>query len=348
MRNRVLMFISACFYYSGLVKLARWWTQRAGRRLVILNYHRAAGSDLRRHLLYLSRHFRILHLERALEELYTPCQEGLRRRGRRASLVLTFDDGYYDNYTHAFALARELQVPITVFLIPGYMESGECFRWLDRLILHARVVEATLEGHIYRLDQQEERKALAQAIDAHVSQAASAVEREEFLASIRKTLAVQSSVVLKEESGLLLTWVQVREMEKSGWVSFGAHTIHHPILGYLANTSEVQSEVGECRTMLEQQLGHPVRIFAYPYGKPEHIGEQGLRAVQQAGYDWAVTTIPGFNTAQTNPYLLRRIFADVNQHWLIIAAKTSGMWGFFARLYTISTFLIQQHPTDAV
>src|SRR2546427_3585444 len=46
-----------------------------------------------------------------------------------------------------------------------------------------------------------------------------------------------------------------------------------------------------CRTVLEQQLGHPVRTFAYPVGKAEHIGAAALRAVREAGYDWAVTTI---------------------------------------------------------
>src|SRR5947208_298270 len=76
MRKRVLTFIAACFYYSGLVKLACWWTQRSGKRLVILNYHRATGGDLRHHLLYLRDHYRILHLEEALQELYSPHKQG--------------------------------------------------------------------------------------------------------------------------------------------------------------------------------------------------------------------------------------------------------------------------------
>ena len=79
-------------------------------------------------------------------------------------------------------------------------------------------------------------------------------------------------------------------MQESGWVSFGAHTMHHPDLGTLVDPAEVRREVGECRTMLEKQLEHPVRIFAYPFGR---IGDHGLCAVKQTGYDWAVTTQPG-------------------------------------------------------
>ena len=339
MHNRVRIYVSACFYYSGLVNLIRWWTQRSGPRLIILYYHQASRGDLRSHWLYLRRHYRILHLETALEELYMSHKKEVQRKDRRALLALTFDDGYYDNYTHAFPLACELQIPITIFLIPGYMESGSSFWWISRLIRLARVDRVTLEGRTYHLDHQEERKALAQVIDARFSFGTSSTEREEFLASLYKILAVPSSVVLKEEPAPLLTWTQVREMQESGWVSFGAHTVHHPDLGNLVDPAEAQREVGECRTALEQQLGYPVHIFAYPFGR---IGDNGLCAVKQAGYDWAVTIIPGVNTRRSDPYLLRRRNMDNNKHWLVVAAETAGVWGFFSRLRSDARLLIRK------
>ncbi len=339
MHDRVRTCISACFYYSGLVSLLRWWIQRSGRHLIILCYHRAAGGNLRSHLLYLRRHFRILPLETALEELYLSHKKGIQIRDQRTLLALTFDDGYYDNYTHAFTLACELQIPITIFLIPGYMESGNSFWWADRLIRLAQVDQVTVEGRIYCLSQPKERKALAQVIDARLHHTASITEREEFLGSLCKILGVPSSVMSKEEPTPLLKWAQVREMEESRWVSFGAHTIHHPDLGHLVDPAEVHREVDECRTLLEQQLGHPVRTFAYPHGS---IGDEGLCAVQQAGYNWAVTTVPGFNTHRSAPYLLRRRVVDVNQHWLLVATETAGIWFFFSRLKRVAGLLMRK------
>src|SRR6266487_4413245 len=262
MRRQIGVFVAACFYYSGLVKLARWWTRRSGPRLIILNYHRASGGDLRRHLLYLRRHYRMLHLEEALEELYTPSKDGEDRCDRRTPLVLTFDDGYCDNYTHAFALACELQIPITIFLIPGYIESGDYFWWLEgkRLARRSQVSEVTIEGRTYYLGSSREQRALAQAIDTRLRYARSVAEREAFLATVRKAFDTPSNVTVEEEAVLPLTWEEVHKMEEGGWVSFGAHTMHHPILAYLTDPQEVQFEVGECRTILEQRLGHPVRI----------------------------------------------------------------------------------------
>ena len=334
MRERIRVLVAACFYYAGLVKLAYWWIQRSGPRLVILNYHRASGGDLRRHLLYLRRHYRLLHLEAALEELSAPQPADKPARQRRMPLVLTFDDGYHDNYTHAFALARELQVPITIFLIPGYVQSGEHFWWLEgkRLAQQAQVDEVTIEERTYHLDRPGEREALAGAIDSRLRYAPSVTQREAFLLAVRQRLGVPGELTLEEEAERPLTWAEVHKMQESGWVSFGAHTMHHPILAYLADPQEVQREVQECRTVLEQQLGHPVRTFAYPVGKPEHIGEHGLRAVQAAGFTWAVTTIEEVNIPPNDPYLLRRLPGVLEKHWLVMASELVGLLGIISRL----------------
>lgn len=350
MRKYVLTFIAACFYYSGLVKLARYKTRKGspeGQPLVILNYHRATGGDLRRHLLYLRRHYRILHLEAALEELYTPRKDHLPGNAQRTPLVLTFDDGYRDNYSHGFALARELQIPFTLFLIPGYIESDDYFWWREhkRLICRAQVKEVVVKGITYHLDQHEERNALSTAIERNLRNATSVAEREAFLESIRKELAIPLSVVPEEEPTLPLTWAEVQEMEESGWVSFGAHTLHHPILAYLSDPVEVQHEVEDCRTLLEQRLGHPVPIFAYPVGQIQHIGEEVLKAVKKAKYKWALTTRYGFNTPRSDPFLLRRIEVDVSQHWLVMAAEAAGIWGLFSRLRWIP--FIRKNFTNA-
>src|SRR5205823_1425929 len=125
----------------------------------------------------------ILHLETALEELYALGDKRKRVRDRRIPLVLTFDDGYHDNYSYGFALARELQVPITIFLIPGYIESGNCFWWLegDRLVSGAQVDEVAIEGCVYCLKQPEERDLLTRTINDRLRHATSVAEREVFL-----------------------------------------------------------------------------------------------------------------------------------------------------------------------
>ena len=235
-------------------------------------------------------------------------------------------------------------MPLTVFLVPGYTESGQRFWWQEpeHLLLHTQVHEATLWGQIYHLHNPEEKQALCQAINIALRSAPSVAEREAFLEIVRVALAVPLSIEPTEQEKALspLTWEEVHEMDQSEWISFGAHTMHHPTLAYLTAPTEQQYEVSECRAVLEQRLGHPVRVFAYPIGKEDHFTERDVQAVKTADYPWAVTAIHGLNTPQTDPYQLSRIVVDVDQHWLMVAAKTSGLWDFLVHLGKIPiTFL---------
>lgn len=340
MRERLRIFIAACFYYSGLVRLALWWKRRSRRYLTILNYHRAVGENLERQMRFLQRHYRIMHLEDALDELYAvhPADHGTKNvHKQKAPLALTFDDGYLDNYTCAFELAKKLCLPITIFLIPGYIESGAYFWWLadDYLVKHATVDDVTLEGKVYRLGQRADRQMLAGMIDRRTRQVASVAEREAFLVDIQQLLAVSLPDRQHQrlsDTALPLNWREVREMAQSGWVSFGAHTMHHPVIACLADPEELRKEVVECRLILEQQLEKPLRTFCYPIGKLEHIGEQGMQAVKAAGYRWALTTIEDVNTQETDPYLLRRLPGDVDVHWLVMASELAGLLGNMSRI----------------
>ncbi|MGZ3630709.1 MAG: polysaccharide deacetylase family protein [Ktedonobacteraceae bacterium] len=339
MRKQVGIILAAFFYYSGLIRLARKRFQRNSQSLIILNYHRATGGDLRRHLLYLRRHYRIMHLEEALEELYNTDSEHKIKQDKRTKLTLTFDDGYYDNYTHAYKLASELHIPITIFLIPGYIESGKPFWWLEgnRLAKLTQIEKVKIQEYVFQLERDGDREKLAQTIDSHLRAAQSVAKREEFLSQLYKALMIPVDTKVEDEARPL-SWEEVKQMEESGWVSFGAHTMHHPILANLTESEEVKYEVNECCRVLEQHLQHPIRSFAYPIGRLEHIGEETVQAVREAGYRWAVTTVSGVSALHSNPYLLERLLGDVSRNWLVMAAEVSGIWKLFSPLWKNSIF----------
>ena len=338
MRKRVLIMIAGCFYYSGLVALARWWTRHSGRHVVILNYHTASGGQLLRHILYLRRHYYIQPIEIALEELFASASSNASvRADRRIPLVLTFDDGYVDNFTYAMEMARNYCVPISIYLIPDYVTTGKRFWWFEgqSMARRAHASEVMLDRQVLRLHADNAaRGVLAQYVDDHARHATSVTERETFLSDLREKLelSLQPDERDRDWERLPVNWEQVLAMDNSGWISFGAHTMHHPILSYLTDPIEIQDEVTTCRQVLEQRLGHPIRTFAYPVGQAQHMDDDVVQAVKHAGYSWALTTTYGLNTPASDPYRLKRIETDVTQHWLIVAVEAAGLWGFFSRL----------------
>src|SRR5574340_118921 len=103
-----------------------------------------------------------------------------------------------------------------------------------------------------------------------------------------------------------LTWDQIKEMDKSGLVEFGAHTMHHPNLPDISQEMEKEEIIGSKKD-LESHLKKPVIWFAYPYGSYSNII---IKTVKDAGFAGAVSTIYGAIQNKDNFYLMPRIGVD--------------------------------------
>jgi peptidoglycan/xylan/chitin deacetylase (PgdA/CDA1 family) len=86
-----------------------------------------------------------------------------------------------------------------------------------------------------------------------------------------------------------LNWDQVRQLDQSGLVTIGSHTVDHLNLASLTTEGQ-RFQIFEGKRQLEEQLGHPVRHLAYPYGGYTAT-TQAL--AKEAGFVTAVSTLPG-------------------------------------------------------
>jgi peptidoglycan/xylan/chitin deacetylase (PgdA/CDA1 family) len=94
----------------------------------------------------------------------------------------------------------------------------------------------------------------------------------------------------------------VRALMRSGW-EIGAHTLTHPDLTRVG-ARRLAREVGGSRTRLEDELGVPVRSFAYPFGRSTATVRA---AVRSAGFHTATTVRFGAAMPSDDPLALRRI-----------------------------------------
>ena len=100
----------------------------------------------------------------------------------------------------------------------------------------------------------------------------------------------------------LLTLEQMVALE-SGGVQLGAHTRTHRPLTDLGGP-QVSEEVQGSRGDLERVLGHPVAVFAYPFGRYD---SRSIEAVRGAGFAGACTTEPHLARLDDDPALIPRI-----------------------------------------
>src|SRR5262249_28086630 len=103
---------------------------------------------------------------------------------------------------------------------------------------------------------------------------------------------------------LMLTWDEVRAMQRQR-ISFGSHTVNHPILATLSEQEAIW-EIQESKKTIEKEIGVPVRTFAYPSGREVDFSERTETLVREAGYDCSVSAIFGTNDSSQDIFALRR------------------------------------------
>ncbi|MFS8822349.1 polysaccharide deacetylase family protein [Synechococcus sp. W60.2] len=132
------------------------------------------------------------------------------------------------------------------------------------------------------------------------------------------TYFVQTGFVGVPTSKDHFTWDQMREMDASGLIDFAAHTVNHPPDLRVLDDARLRREVFDCKTKLEEELGHPIHYFAYPEGNRDERVKQYLA---EAGYWMAFTMDPGFTGQSPNLLEVRR-FNQFRITEAIIGART--------------------------
>jgi peptidoglycan/xylan/chitin deacetylase (PgdA/CDA1 family) len=292
------------------------WSPKSGFRLPvnrrvkpvcqIFQYHRINDdgdaffggvpvSTFRAQMRYLAAHFPILTLDQLSRgEFYDPY-----------SVAVTFDDGYRDNFVCAFPILKELGVPATVFLTTGYINSGR-LPWHDqvrlafKLTMRSRFSVSELGGPQGDLGIPADRVQLSEKTLGWLRGLPES-ERKAALEEIFRALGVPSDLNLPNQ---MLRWEDIRQMAKCN-VSFGAHTVNHPVLSKIS-LKELQGEIVGSKRTIEDRLQVPAAHFAYPFGQPFDFSVQAKQIVKEAGFKTAVTTIWGLNEPSDDPFELRR------------------------------------------
>lgn len=123
--------------------------------------------------------------------------------------------------------------------------------------------------------------------------------------TVGETLTRDSTMRLPSQNGReMLSWSEIREMQASGSIRFGAHTLTHPDLTTLP-AARVESEVVDSKSVIEDALGAHIACFAYPYGR--YDGRS--REIVSRHFECACSDKLGLITAESDPLALERVDA---------------------------------------
>jgi peptidoglycan/xylan/chitin deacetylase (PgdA/CDA1 family) len=270
--------------------------------LSILIYHRVLAEpdmlfpeevDARRfeqHLRLLQRWFQVLPLGEAVRRLAE------RRLPGRAACI-TFDDGYADNAEVALPILQRYGIPATFFVTSGFIDGG-CM-WNDAVIEVVRNapgdrLNLSRAGFgVLDIGCPVRRRAVIDMLIAALKY----LPPDERIERVKRMARRFTPTMLSSD--------QLIALHRAG-MEIGAHTVSHPILTSISN-ADARAEIANGRARLQDIVQAPVRLFAYPNGKPGQDFEQRhVQMLRSQGFEAAVTTAWGAARPGTDPFCLPR------------------------------------------
>jgi peptidoglycan/xylan/chitin deacetylase (PgdA/CDA1 family) len=335
LKNRLLHLA----HNLGALRAGRALWQRS---LTVLNYHRiddptqpgfdsfrpnvsATASEFARQMAYVSKWFHVISLSELVAWL-----DGRQELPPYAALI-TFDDGYLDNYTTAFPILQKYRLPAIIFLTTGHIGTDRPFYWdlAAYCFSHTRHTQLLFpNGNLVRFSNPQERE---DACREWVESLKVMPENEKQRWVNRLPDALEVSIPSGHFKRLMMNWDQVREMHNAG-IEFGAHTVDHPILTRVS-FEEACRQIRASKARVEEEIGIDVLGFAYPNGQVVDVDPRIEQAVADAGIRAAFTLMHGPSShreVRQNPYAIRRIFIS-HRH---------SLPGFAARLHPLYRYSV--------
>ena len=316
------------FSKLGLAWLFLRLRSQARSEVRILTYHRvvdlsraydhanvsATPEEFDRQLAYLKKNYDLIRFSDLID-----IANGSMTCPRRP-LILSFDDGYMDNYEFAFPILKSHGLSAAFFVSTSHIGSQQLF-WFEELgfiMQQTRKKSWTmLDGTKIEVPATDRRQSLKNLLKLMKDLPNEARVRE------IEHLRAESEAFDPEKIDAInfpMNWEHLVEMHDSG-MEILSHSHTHPILSTLETYEQVEGEIRTPKELIEENIAATCPVIAYPVGRWDSYDERVLKAVEDTGYELACVYENGVNRIPfSRKYELKRTGID-NFHRLDMFAS---------------------------
>ncbi len=296
--------------YGRFSPLKLGLNQMRSDRVSILAYHRvtpfppadypyqeetvaATPEGFREQLQFLKRHCYVT----TFKELHKLIEAG--EEIPKNTVIITFDDGYEDNYSIAAPLLADAGLPAVIYVVTDCIDNAKPF-WFETLsydLLTANDGTIELPGEAEALELSDGNRRQMRRRVGDLVRTLDDAGRHAVLSAIHEYAITNGSP--EPEDRLVMTWDEVRELSNAG-IEIGSHTVTHPFLSRLTE-GQIIHELGHSKMRIEQELATECMSLAYPTGGREFYDDRVLKHAEDQGYRYGVSYEHGaiaFDAAQ--------------------------------------------------
>lgn len=288
----------AIIHYTGVFRLILF-INKNDTKLIVFNYHNFSkynnyklkrghiletgyADNFEKQIQFLKRHFNF-----SFPETFFTI------KGSKAiDIILTFDDGYKDNYDIAFPILKKHNAKSIFFVVTNKIGSSD---WL----LHDKIRFLILKGVI---EEKFAEKCLKEMNSGYPLP--------------QSILEIVHNYEFPKNKRLMMNWDELSEIYDNGFM-VQPHTHNHSILSFL-ELDEQKIEVKNSIDSIKLNLGISTTCFAYPNGL---FNNSTIELLKSFKIDYALTTISGINNNQTDHLRLKRIGVNASDSIGVLCLK---------------------------
>lgn len=241
-----------------------------------------------RKLTEIGKHYHFISAADVYDILYA------RKRIRNACHI-TIDDGWRSTYDVIFPVLKHLGIPASIFVSPKMCVEQKNFWYVNLAARNSQYIRKQLIN----------RGFFKTGIDRFPVEL---LLKEIPIDDVYSILDEEASASQHREIPCgIVNVAELREMDASGLIEIGAHTMSHPILSR-EKAMRAESEIKDSIGQLSDILGHKIVSFAYPNGLYGcDFGEREMTVAKSCGIKLAYSVDPGALSSTSNPLRIPRV-----------------------------------------
>ena len=326
MKKNLLNLLFIFSYYSGINKLFYYFSNSRQR---VITFHNVIPD----HCFDNSIHLGVSCTESVFK---TQINEILKQYkitteiGVPNSCVVTFDDGYSNNFENANKILMEKNLSAVFFITSDLIENQDIL-WVDKMLFWFSYVPLGsynicglsfciseknrgilyIESYRYILENYKEKYIFIQEM------------KELYPFS---SLKIGLDLYFSRFNALSIS--EIEEMKKNGHL-IACHSTSHDILSKLEDI-ELSDEILKCEKLISSLYN--CNYFSYPFGSDEEVNDKVINAFKDSLFQKCFTNKWNWKI-EKNPYSIQRFSFPNTENKYLINAHLSGFYYFIKHIF---------------
>ena len=207
-------------------------------------------------------------------------------------VAFTLDDGYLDNYTTAYPIFKQANVPFCIFVATDFPDKRAILWWIsiENLILANNKIHLS-DGSTYFCQTYQQKWDTFRLLREKILK----LDQRDLLPSLQTLFARYQIDWLEPILKMSMSWENIRELGAEPLCTIGGHTMSHPSFVSLT-LDEIQTEIDGGIKRLHSVINYDIKHFAYPYGSIKEDGKREYEFLKNYNFKTAFVSFGGVIT----------------------------------------------------